>query len=433
MVRVLEFMKSRILNRILNSFLKNENGSITAYVAISMMTLISAAGLYADLSNTTRIRNEYQVALDNALVAAARKEDTADRTQRAEEMFKLSLSDAARAALGSGRAVITLSADGKYLSGEVVGGVEQNFRFIFGQPTVNVTASSTVAIASAQRRQADFVFVIDATGSMGGTITAVQNNATTFQTNFNNYLAANNMDPLEGMRIRVVFFKDYFAERNGHPGNSCGTASLASAPIYASRFFSVDIPSERTDFLDFVSGQKACQGGDAAEYGLEAINDAMNSPWARPGDLLAGPAFNGDPVSATNTIEAIYPIIVLWTDITAYPLPPDPRVLPPTNATYTYKYPSSTIMPYSYGDFNAKWSNPLVIDQANKLIITFVNPVSFQMSSDANHIKQNGYYYTIKDWASHERGGTLTEGNTKMVELIADAVMKKMVVPSIVR
>ncbi len=419
------------LRHCLRSFWQEKDGAIAAYVAVSMTTLISAAGLYVDLSNTTRIRNEYQVALDNALVAAARRDDSADRTQRAQEMFLLSLSDSARAALNGGGAHIT--SDGKYLTGEVVGGVDQNFRFIFGQPTVNVRAESTVAIASAQRRQADFVFVIDSTGSMGGTIQAVKNNATSFQTNFNNYLTAHSMDPLEGMRIRVVFFKDYFAERNGHPGNSCGTASLASAPIYASRFFSVDIPSERTDFLDFVSGQKACQGGDAAEYGLEAINDAMNSPWARPGDLLAGPAFNGDPVSATNTIEAIFPIIVLWTDITAYPLPPDPRVLPPTNATYTYKYPSSTIMPYSYGDFNAKWSNPLVIDQANKLIITFVNPVSFQMSSDANHIKQNGYYYTIKDWASHERGGTLTEGNTKMVELIADAVMKKMVVPSIVR
>ena len=421
----------RLRNHLISLWQEKE-GAIAAYVAISLMSLISAAGLYVDLSNTTRIRNEYQVALDNALIAAARRDDSSNRVQRAEEMFQLSLSDLARDALGGGGAHVTLE-DGKFLVGEVVGGVDQNFRFIFGQPTVTVTASSKVAIASAQRRQADFVFVIDSTGSMGNTIQAVKDNATTFQTNFNQYLVDNNMAPLEGMRIRVVFFKDYFAERNGHAGTSCGTAALASAPIYASRFFSVDIPSERADFLNFVSGQKACQGGDAAEYGLEAINDAMNSPWARPGDLLAGPAFYHDPVSAMNTIEVVYPVIVLWTDITAYPLPPDPRILPPSNASYTYKYPASTIMPYSYADYNAKWSDPTVIDQTNKLLITFVNPVSFQMASDANHIKQNGYFYTIKDWASHERGGTLTEGNSEMVKLIANAVMKLMPVPSIVR
>ena len=199
----------------------------------------------------------------------------------------------------------------------------------------------------------------------------------------------------------------------------------------ASRFFSVDIPSEQTAFLDFVSGQLACNGGDAAEYGLEGINEAMNSPWAKAGDVLAGPAFGGAAPTATNTVEAVYPIIVLWTDIWAYPLPPDPQVLPPN--TFLHPYPSSTVMPYSYDDYNAKWNNPLVINQANKLLITFVNSYSLDQSTSDSYNGQNGYYYTIRNWTSHERGGTLTEGNSKMVELIAKAVMKKMIMPSIVR
>ena len=429
----MKHMTPRVLGRTLYSLLRDRSGSISVYVAISMMTLISAAGLYTDLSNTTRIRNEYQVALDNALVVAARKEDTADREQRAAEMFKLSLSDSARAALGSGGARITTSPNGKFLVGEVVGGVDQNFRFIFGQPTVNVTAASKVAIASAQRRQGDFVFVIDATGSMGSTIAAVKANATTFQANFNQYLVDNEMDPLEGMRIRVVFFQDYYSEGNAPYASwgMCGTSPLAASPMNASRFFSVDIPSEQTAFLDFVSGQLACNGGDAAEYGLEGINEAMNSPWARPGDVLAGPAFYGTGPSDTNTVEAVYPIIVLWTDIWSYPLPPDPRVLPPNS--FLYPYPSSSVMPYSYADYNAKWSNPSVINQANKLLITFVNNYSLDNSTSDSYNGQNGYFYTIKNWASHERGGTLTEGNTNMVKLIAKAVMKKMMMPSIVQ
>ncbi len=409
-------------------FWKEQSGAIAVYVGGAMMMLISAAGLYVDLSDTTMVRNEYQEALDNALVAAARKDDK-DRIERAQNVFLANLSTLAKESLANENPQISLSSDGKYIQGTAQGNVPQYFRFIFGHSTMAVNAASTVAIASAQRRQADFVFVIDATGSMQNTINAVKNNALSFETNFNRYLSDHGYDPLEGMRIRVVFFQDYLAEGNGHPGTACGTAPLAGAPLNPSPFY--NMPADRTAFQAFVAAQNACGGGDLAEYGLVGLNEAMDSNWAKPGDLLAPAEASGEAKTDTNTIEVVYPIIVLWTDARSYPLPPDPRVMSPH--TFLYPYPPASVIPDTYDEYNEKWNDAGVIDQANKMLITFVYDYSLNDPSSDSYNGTNGYYYTIRNWTSLEQGGSLTDGNTRMVELIANAVMKKMAMPSIVR
>ena len=101
--------------------------------------------------------------------------------------------------------------------------------------------------------------------------------------------------------------------------------------------------------------------------------------------------------------------------------------------SFLYPYPPASIMPDTYDEYNKKWSDSGIIDQANKMLITFVYDYSLNDPISDSYNGTNGYYYTIRNWASLEQGGSLTDGNTHMVELIANAVMKKMALPSIVR
>src|SRR3954451_22163997 len=94
-------------------------------------------------------------------------------------------------------------------------------------------------------------------------------------------------------------------------------------------------------------------GGDLPESGLECVNSAMSSTWAKIGDIPAG---------GTKPIDSIYSLIVVRTDAAAHK-PSYSLSLKNPN------YPPSTVMPRNYTDVGAKWNGSAVIDQSKKMLV----------------------------------------------------------------
>jgi hypothetical protein len=169
--------------------------------------------------------------------------------------------------------------------------------------------------------------------------------------------------------------------------------------------------TEVSSFQTFVNSQSATGGGDIPEAGLECVNNGMSSSWKNKGDVIT------TGVNAGKAIEAVFPVIVVWTDAPAH-APSHARSLLNPN------YPSASVMPRNYADLLTKWNNTTVIDQTNKMIIFFGNPDNYLPSypSDDGWSK-------VKTWPGYYLGGTLTEGNTNMVKKIADAIALKQKAP----
>ena len=138
----------------------------------------------------------------------------------------------------------------------------------------------------------DIVFCIDVTGSMTPIIDAVKANALRFYDDVQSNLTAKGKN-VDELRVRVVAFRDFGAD---------GEAALEESPFF-------QLPSEQSDFRDFVNRLVAEGGGDAPESGLEAVALAMTSRWTTRG-------------------ERRRQVIVVWTDQPAQPL--NPAVLPPS-------------------------------------------------------------------------------------------------------
>jgi hypothetical protein len=180
-------------------------------------------------------------------------------------------------------------------------------------------------------------------------------------------------------------------------------------PMKQSSFYA--LPSQRSTFQSYVNAETAWGGGDLPEAGLECVNSAMSSSWAKIGDIPAG---------GSKPIDSIYPLIVVWTDAAAHKPSYSISLKNPN-------YPAATVMPRNYTDLKAKWNNPAVIDQAKKMLVFFGNPDL--NSSDADG-KADGWQQ-VKTWPGFMLGGTLTDGNTNMVSKIADAIASKIRTPTL--
>jgi hypothetical protein len=136
----------------------------------------------------------------------------------------------------------------------------------------------------------DIVFCIDVTGSMTPILDSVKANALGFYDDVQTNLTAKGKN-VEQLRVRVVAFRDFFAD---------GDAALEESSFFT-------LPAERAGFAEFVNGLIPQGGGDQPESGLEAVAVAINSPWTTTGDRRRQ-------------------VIVVWTDQPAHTL--DSSVLP---------------------------------------------------------------------------------------------------------
>jgi hypothetical protein len=109
----------------------------------------------------------------------------------------------------------------------------------------------------------DVVMCIDFTGSMGGIINTVKNNALSFYDSFK--AKCDNLGiGLTGMTTQVIGYQDI---------NVDGANWWKQSPTY-------QMPEQREAFTEFVNGIDAMGGGDTPESGLEALNAAFSkSDW----------------------------------------------------------------------------------------------------------------------------------------------------------
>lgn len=114
-------------------------------------------------------------------------------------------------------------------------------------------------------RDADIVFCIDCTGSMGPILDVVKQNALSFHSDLMAKMAKKNKQ-LDKVRVRVIAFRDYReALKDNNP------------PMLATNFF--NLPQDAEKFAASVRGLIPIGGGDDPEDGLEALGFAIRSDW----------------------------------------------------------------------------------------------------------------------------------------------------------
>lgn len=131
----------------------------------------------------------------------------------------------------------------------------------------------------------DIVLVIDATGSMDGIIDRVKDRALSFYGDLD-VMMKEKSKLVDNLRLRVVVFRDFYAD----PPED----SLQASPFFA-------LPDQAERFASFVRAVSANGGGDEPETALEALAEAMRSPWS---------------TGAAKRRQ----VIVVWTDASAHKL-----------------------------------------------------------------------------------------------------------------
>lgn len=130
----------------------------------------------------------------------------------------------------------------------------------------------------------DMVFCIDATGSMGGVIEMVKNNALHFYNDVTKAMSAKGKT-IDKLRVRIVAFRDYVAD---------GEDAMLETDFF-------NLPEESADFEACIKSIEAFGGGDDPEDGLEALGYAIKSDWNTEGMKKRQ-------------------VIVVWTDATTHEL-----------------------------------------------------------------------------------------------------------------
>lgn len=130
----------------------------------------------------------------------------------------------------------------------------------------------------------DMVFCIDATGSMGGVIEMVKNNALHFYNDVTQKMAEKSKT-IDKLRVRIVAFRDYVAD---------GEDAMLETDFFT-------LPDEAGDFEACIRSIEAFGGGDDPEDGLEALGYAIKSDWNTEGMKKRQ-------------------VIIVWTDATTHEL-----------------------------------------------------------------------------------------------------------------
>jgi hypothetical protein len=176
----------------------------------------------------------------------------------------------------------------------------------------------------------DIVLCIDATLSMGPTLTNVKHSALTFPNRLAQEMAAKGRG-ISSLRLKVIAFRDY--------------ADRADDAMSESPFFRV--PQDLAEFEKTVRELQPAGGGDLPESGLEALALAVGSDWE-------------------SGLDRRRHVIVMFTDAPAHQLGD-------TRHTSVATYPRS--MPSSLEELFAQWgsgqSRGALIENSAKRLLMF--------------------------------------------------------------
>ncbi|MCA0401227.1 MAG: pilus assembly protein [Proteobacteria bacterium] len=375
------------------AFRKDNRGATAIVFSLAIIPVLGGFTLAYDYSSVMTARSNYQRITDSAALAGATASNSDSdnlRKQRAKEWF-----DAQVAANN----LTPVSSQFDVTNGAVTvkaGFTQKSLFSISGLGEYNVGVSSTALISQeAIRRVLDVAMCIDATGSMQNTIDSVKSRAQSFSADLNTALKNRGYDAFDYTRIRVVFYRDYFADRGNKPVASpsysyeYGSWISNAPPMTKSDFFPQ--PAEKSALETFIGSEKAMGGGDLPESGYECINEAMASKWFKKNDVIPGTEYKADE---------IYPVVILWSDADAQPVGK-------ANAVAQLAYPAA--MPRDNLSFLARWNAEGIIDQKNRLLVHF-------------GLCNNGSWSTARIMTGYMCGGTLSEGNTNMINKIADVM-----------
>lgn len=378
-------MNSQIFSR----FLRNQDGNVAFIFVLALVPILGIIALAVNYSSASGLRSEYQSIADSAVLAgstAATNDTDATRQQRALNWFnaQIGLKNLPPASVNvvTTDGVLTLTA-----TAQVAPIINS---FFTGNMEVKVAASAQIAQAKI-RRVLDVAFCIDATGSMQPTIDSVKARANSFSTDLNSALQARGLEQFDYTRIRAVFYRDFAVDdKNKTYWNGFENVAYPVGPMTKSNFFVM--PSGSSDLTTFLGSEYAWGGGDEPESSYECIHEGMTSSWFKKGDPIPGLGAKAD---------AIYPVVVLWSDANALPLPHDPSI---NSGQYPANMPTSEIL------FAGKWNNGSIIDQENKMLVHF-------------GLCDYPSWALARSLGGYMCGGTLSEGNSNMVNKIADAMV----------
>lgn len=372
----------------LATFWNDKRGATAMVMSLALVPIVATFTVAVNYSDAAQKRSKYQVIADAAALSGATASTTDDddtRKARAKTWFETQVNaehlDPASVSVDVKDGTVTVSATAK---------VKPMISMVdFGAHNIFVTATAAVS-QDTIRRVLDVAMCIDATGSMQTTIDSVKTRAKNFSDDLNNALAARGLEKFDYTRIRAIHYRDFAVDNDQwvfYPG--WGWYKNPKAMV-KSNFMAM--PDKKNDLAAFIGSESADGGGDIPESGYECIHEGMTSSWFTKGTTIPGTTYKADE---------IYPVIVLWTDAPALPLPHMPSI-------NSGQYPAS--MPQSEFAFKNKWNSPGVIDQKNRLLVQFgpCNDASWSMARSLS-----GYMC----------GGTLSDGNTNMINKIAD-VMK---------
>lgn len=370
----------------LATFWNDRKGATAMVMSLALVPIVATFTVAVNYSDATQKRSNYQVIADAAALSGATASTTDDddaRKARAKTWFETQVEAQSLApatvSVDVKNGVVTVSATAKVKP--MVAMVD------FGAHDIFVTASAAISQETI-RRVLDVAMCIDATGSMQNTINSVKARAKSFSDDLNNALSARGLEKFEYTRIRAIYYRDFAVDKG--PVYYPGWGWYGGKAMVKSDF--MEMPSKKDELYTFIASESATGGGDLPESGYECIHEGMTSKWFSKGAAIPGTTYKADEV---------YPVIVLWTDAAALPLPH-------ANSINSGQYPPE--MPQSETAFKNKWNSPGVIDQKNRLLVQFgpCNDSSWTMARGLS-----GYMC----------GGSLNDGNTNMINKIAD-VMK---------
>lgn len=233
----------------------------------------------------------------------------------------------------------------------------------------------------------DIVMCIDATGSMQNTLNSVQQSAATFDSQLRSELGLEANDPRFKIRVRPIYFRDW-KDTQYH---DYYPAYYRDGLIMANDFFDLDDSGDATAFQSFLNSEYATGGFDYPEASGACMNEGMRSNWY-------------DVENQTDFPEdenlTVFPIIVVWTDNSIQQLWRTKNYMSPTQPT-------------TYSSFEAQWNNPAIIPQDPKLLVLF-GPQNYSGWS------------TVKYWDNFVHGGSIWQGNSNAISIIADHIVKAL-------
>lgn len=375
--------------RALKRFSRDTEGTIAMTLSLMLVPMLALLALGVTYSSATGQRADYQSIADSAVLAgttASTNDSDTVRQQRALQWFNAQVAlkqlPPASATAFTANGALTLEATAQ---------ISPMFKSFLGE-TMNVKVAASAQIATSKiRRVLDVAFCIDATGSMQPTIDSVKARANSFAGDLNTALQARGLESFDYTRIRAIFYRDFAVDDKSKTyWDGFNNVPYPVGPMTKSDFFVM--PGSSTSLTTFLGTEYAWGGGDEPESSYECIHEGMTSSWFKKNQAIPSTSYKAD---------AVYPVVVVWSDANALPLPHDLSI-------NSGQYPLN--MPQSEAAFTSKWNSANVIDQENKMLVHF-------------GLCDYPSWALARSLSGYMCGGSLSEGNSNMVNKIADAMV----------